>query len=106
MLEMSEQRKPQFSSNLVYMRKRQAADLILSLSSDSHTNTTTKYMLLDALEQLPTECFIATDWYDILKQITTMLLQEERQKAGTPTKLSQMLTSLTLRLNQSQIVTE
>jgi len=87
------------TSNLLFMRRRQAADLLLSLAEGPSQSLPAKNLLLDALYKLPTECFIADDWYVILKQITHTLLQQETQYgAGMPTHLSALMASITQRL--------
>jgi hypothetical protein len=94
-----------YSSNLLFMRRRQAANLIMSLVEDQGVNQSlpSKNLLLDALHQLPTECFIADDWSQILNQITTMLIKKEQQDgARMPTALSILLFSVQNRLQVSK----
>jgi hypothetical protein len=87
------------SSNLLFMRRRQAADLLLSLAEGPNRTVPAKNLLLDALYQLPTHCFIADDWYVILEQITHTLLQQDTQNgAGMPTELNHILASIYQRL--------
>lgn len=87
------------SSNLLFMRRRQAADLLLSLADGPSRSLPERNLLLDALYQLPTECFIADDWTDILFQIThKLLLQEEKLGARMPTQLSSLLNKVSQRL--------
>lgn len=86
--------------NLLFMRRRQAADLLLSLAESRSQSIPERNLLLDALYQLPTECFIADDWSTILNQIThTLLLQEEKNGAWMPTHLSSLLAKVKQRLN-------
>lgn len=87
------------SSNLLFMRRRQAADLLLSLAEGPNQSLPAKNLLLDALYQLPTECFIADDWYVILEKIThTLLQQEAKTGAGMPTHLTTLLANISQRL--------
>ena len=57
-----------------------------------------KNQLIDALNDLPTNCFIADDWHIILQQVTHLLLQQE-DKNGTrmPTHLTRLLGQIQLR---------
>ncbi len=87
------------SSNLLFMRRRQAADLLISLAEGPSESNLAKNLLLDALYKLPNDCFIADDWYVILKQVTELLLQQETQNgARMPTRLNILLTKLSYRL--------
>ncbi|MDX1474568.1 MAG: hypothetical protein R3309_10390 [Reinekea sp.] len=87
------------SSNLLFMRRRQAADLLISLADGPAQPSLAKNLLLDALYQIPTECFIADDWYVILKQVTHVLLQQESKSgARMPTHLSDLLARIANRL--------
>lgn len=100
MLNQEQQDHYEHSSNLLFMRRRQAADLLLSLADGPAQSLPTKNLLLDALYQLPTECFIADDWFIILEQIThTLLQQEAKQGAGMPTHLGNLLSSISHRLS-------
>ncbi len=86
------------SSNLMFMRRRQAAELLLSLVDNQTPSLPVKNQLMDALYQLPTDCFIANDWHVILQQITyTLLQQENKHGARMPTHLTQLLSQLQLR---------
>lgn len=88
------------SSNLLFMRRRQAADLLLSLAEGPNRSTPAKNLLLDALYQLPTECFIADDWHVILEQVTqTLLLQQGNGSKKIPNELSLVLASIQQRLS-------
>ena len=88
------------SSNLLFMRRRQAADLLLSLADGPIQSLPTKNLLLDALHHVPTECFIADDWHDILKKVTYTLLQQgNTDGARMPTHLNNLLASISTRLN-------
>jgi hypothetical protein len=99
MLNQSENTLVGHSSNLLFMRRRQAADLLLSLAEGPRQSVPAKNLLLDALYQLPTHCFIADDWYVILEQIThTLLDQEEKHGAGMPTDLNKVLSCINQRL--------
>ena len=88
-----------YSSNLLFMRRRQVADLLISLAEGPMESTQAKNLLLDALYQLPTHCFIADDWYVILKQVTETLLQQEAKNgARMPTALNRLISKLSIRL--------
>ncbi len=90
------------SANLVFMRRRQAVELLLSLAEEPEQSLPAKNLLLDSLYQLPTECFIADDWHLILHQITeSLLLQEHKNGAGMPTHLSSLLAKIQQRLSSS-----
>jgi hypothetical protein len=99
MLYPSENTLSGHSSNLLFMRRRQAADLLLSLAEGPNQTVPAKNLLMDALYQLPTQCFIADDWYIILEQITQTLLQQETKNgAGMPTDLNRILANIHQRL--------
>jgi len=84
------------------MRRRQAADLLLSLADSPIQKLPARNLLLDALYQLPTETFIADDWHVILQQITQMLLQQEiTNGARMPTHLNNLLSIISTRLSES-----
>lgn len=85
-----------YTSNLLFMRRRQAAQLLLGMVDCPDLNPRqTMNSLLDTLYLLPTECFIADDWFVILQQVTDMLLSlEERKEARMPTHLSNFIAQL------------
>lgn len=90
---------PGHTSNLLFMRRRQAADLLLALADGPSRSHPERNLLLDALYKLPTESFIADDWTVILNRITKLLLlQEEKNGAGMPTYLGRLLTKVDQRL--------
>ncbi|EAR10488.1 hypothetical protein [Reinekea blandensis] len=87
------------TSNLLFMRRRQAADLLLALADGPSHSLPERNLLLDALYQLPTGCFIADDWTVILTRVTRLLLlQEDKNGAGMPTHLSRLLAKVNQRL--------
>jgi hypothetical protein len=97
MLQSAQNSQTAQSSNLVFMRRRQVTDLILSLAKQNSANIPEKSQLLDALYLLPASCFIADDWHIILRQVTLALLQQENnQGARMPTHLTQWLTQIFL----------
>lgn len=99
MLNRSEYTVTNHSSNLLFMRRRQAAQLLLSLAEGDNQNLPAKNLLLDALYQLPTQCFIADDWSVILEQVThTLLLQGSQNGARMPTRLNELMAQIVNRL--------
>lgn len=77
------------------MRRRQAADILFRLSGLTHEAGVKKSQLLTALHRLPTEYFIADDWYLILKQVTQGLLSNRQELKGIfPTHLDSLLSNL------------
>lgn len=87
------------TSNLLFMRRRQAADLLLALADGPSQSLPERNLLLDALYQLPTECFIADDWTVILNRITQLLLRQEKKNATKmPTQLGPLLAKVNQRL--------
>ncbi|TCS41347.1 hypothetical protein BCF53_10678 [Reinekea marinisedimentorum] len=87
------------SSNLLFMRRQQAADLLMSLADTNARKTNTRNLLLDALSRLPTDCFIGDDWYEILKQVIKPLLKEQAYQNLMPNDLSNMLFVIHNRLS-------
>lgn len=68
------------ASSLVFLRRHQVADMVISLAFDECAQRRLpqmKGLLMDALHELPPECFIADDWSDILVQVIQALLSEE-----------------------------
>ena len=66
--------------SLVFLRRHQVADMIVSLAFNECAQRRMpemKGLLMDALHELPPECFIADDWSDILVQVIQALLAEE-----------------------------
>lgn len=102
MLSTTNQVNRQSSSNLIFMRRRQVAQLLISLSGHSNVPGA-KSQILDALYFLPTDCFIADDWHVILNHvIKTLLQQEEKNEARMPTLLSAVLSQIQHRLKPVQ----
>lgn len=90
------------SSNLVFMRRRQAANLLLSLTDSNGHCHQTRNLLLDALHQLPTEIFIADDWHLILEQVLDSLLTMSSDRQSIPTHLSVLLFNIKNRLERQK----
>jgi len=66
--------------SMVFMRRHQAADMIISLAFNEcrlQQMPEMKGFLVDALHELHPESFMADDWSDILIQVTQALLSEQ-----------------------------
>lgn len=87
---------------LVFLRRQQVADLIIELSFNEATRQhlpKLKGLLIDALYNLPPECFIADDWSCILNQVIRALLHPDAaREARMPAPLMGAISQLERRL--------
>ena len=94
---------PETAPTLVFLRRRQVADMIVELSFNEAARRQLpelKGLLIDALYTLPSECFIADDWSCILHQVIQALLlrQENKTEARMPAPLAGAIIQLERRL--------
>lgn len=86
------------SSSLIFLRRQQVAEMIIELSFSEAARQRLpqlKGWLIDALQQLPEDCFIANDWTQILAQVVQALMNPE---AHIPTHLQCAIGQLQRRL--------
>lgn len=88
--------------SLVFLRRQQVADMIVELSFNEAARRELpqwKGLLIDALQQLPPECFIADDWTRILSQVVQALLHpEDKREPRMPPHLVGAIGQLERRL--------
>ena len=87
------------STNLLFMRRKHAVEMMLTLADSQHNKSVIRNLLLNKLHNLPTSCFIGDDWYAILEQILHELLTEKSARESMPDDILQLLFILHRRLS-------
>jgi hypothetical protein len=92
--------------SLVFLRRHQVADMMVDLAFNEYARQRMpemKGLLMDALHELPPECFIADDWSDILVQVMQALLSDEPTLNALlmPTALKAAISQLNARLSRT-----